>query len=793
MDHLPKPLQHLNPELVFPCRCDPNAVDDGPLETYPERRGYRLNLFADLNFANILALHDGSRPGVEQATTLLQEWLFFGLLQAAHFIYGEDFDGNDYVQGSGESMVLTLERLPQHADRWLKLEADREKTVRKQHFHDMEAHIMRALMFLTNNFTPFNNGGLDSTGSPRVVPEQSKIVVEPNLEILLMVLTEALECIAQTIQFRERRYVRSEQTPDFVCFSTRRLMDRLHWCPSELNLIDLVFDHGSFYFASRLARNAAQSRHSQCTMNKCLAFQMNVSTYSTVHITDCEGCNDLIVDQTELSAILERSDDDSAYPRVRVTITDADNVELSFTDQGEYVAVSHVWSDGLGHPPGINSLPECQVRRLRSLIHQTGMKEANIWIDSLCVPAHIGLAKRNALARMASVYRGARAVLVLDSDLLSIPSYCSNEELLLRVALCTWMRRLWTLEEGVVARSKLLFQFSDRSIALPPPRPAISDSIAFHCAALIEQYLPEDTSILSVITALHFRSTSWSSDEPLCIGYILDLDVSSIVALHDDPRLRMAELYRLLAKKTPTFPYQFLFTHEEKLDIPPFSWAPVSLMNLDPKDVLYLQGTGPESGIDATQTDRGLQFQSTYPSCLVSFGEEAAIKKCMIIQIDAVSYVLCPVPKGGKCRTHARFWEGSEKQLRLDVDPDQAWTERWRANYDGFRPPGEWGLIYSKSAQYGVMVATTEFADKGKTIYTELVGQVYMYEIRTLHASVVAGVNKEMWGQLGIPDMDEQSVRAEQEKAERELLAEGHYTPVNCDWRLNETITWCVG
>lgn len=796
MDHLPEPLQPLNPELVFPCRCDPNASDDGPLESYPERRGYHLNYWGELKFANLLTLVDGSKPSVEQATTLLQEWLFFGLLRATHAIYGENFDGNDYVKKPVDhcdgSMALSLERLPQHANTWLELEADRPKAVRRQHFHEVEAHIMRALMFLANNFSPFDHGGLGL----RVVPQESKVVLESNLEILLVVLVEALECICQTIYFRGRSYLRSEQGTDCVCLSTRRLIeDCRRWCPSELSLMNLTFDDGSFYFASRVPRKPAQGGHLSCTLNKCLAFQMEVSSYRTAHTTTCKGCSDLLIDQKQLSSILERG---GGYPRIKITITEDDHPELSFADQEAYVAISHVWSDGLGHPPGVNSLPECQVRRLYSLVVETGhVDEAIVWIDSLCVPAHNGAAKRIALSRMASIYRNARVVLVLDSDLLCVHSSCTVEEFLLRVAFCTWMRRLWTLEEGVVAtRSKLLFQLSDRAVPLPTPHAALCDNIAVHCEALISQYLPAGTrEILSVITALHFRSTSWSADEPLCIGYILDVDVSSIVAL-DDPRLRMLELYHLLTKtKTPSFafPFQFLFTHEEKLNIFPFSWAPVSLMNMDPHDVLYLKGHGPDGGVAAIQTDRGLRFQSTYPSCLVSFAEDQTITKCMICRIGAMSYVLCPVPRGGKCRVHSRFWEGPETQLRReDTNPGHDWTERWRANY-GFRPPGEWGLIYSQGAQYGVMVATTEFADQGKTIYAELVGQVYMYEIRTSHAFVAGGVNQEMWGQLLIPEMDERSVREEREQVEREVLDEGHYTLVNCDWRLDETITWCVG
>ena len=788
MDHIPEPLGTvgtLTPKLEFPCLCDPNGYDNGPLETYPERRGFRLNYWDELKFANILTLPDGSRPNVEQSTALLQEWLFFGLLQVIHSIYGTDFDGNDFVKSSGGSSVLSLEKLPQRVDIWFDLEAGKSMAVRRQHLRDIVQHLMRAMLFLTNNFTANTHGSIGLTPT-HVVHEESQISLESNLEILLVVLLEAIGSFYKNICFRERHYGQNDL--EMVCLSTHRLMNNIHWCPSELNLMSLTFDNGSSYFASRVVRKSAAARHSQCTSSKCLAFQLEESSYQTAHSTACEGCNGLFINPAELLSILESSDE-SLNPRVKIEITDRGEAKLSITDKGDYVAISHVWSDGLGHPPGVNSLPECQVRRLRSLVQQTGLEEPIVWIDSLCVPAKIGRAKRNALARMADVYRNARNVLVLGSDLLSTPSSCCNEELLLRIALSKWMRRLWTLEEGVLARSRLLFQLSDRSISLPAPHKSFTDGIASNCATLISMYLPMDTSIMSVITALHFRSTSWNVDECLCIGYILELDISSIVNI-DDVHLRMAELYRPLAKKDPTFPWQFLFTDEEKLDISPFRWAPVSLLNLESYDRPYLKGRGEGESVVATQTDRGLQFHVENQSCLLSFDDGANINKCMIIRIHALSYVLCPVPKKGKCRSHARFWEGADKHMRLNADPNHDWTESWRANY-GFRPTGNWGLIYTVGGSYGVMVEINELKDK--VLYTTFVGQVHMYEIRTSHTLLVSGLNQERWGSPGVPTFDKEKVQQEQERIEREIFDERYYSRVNCDMRFADDVTWCVG
>jgi hypothetical protein len=471
MDHFPKPYKSGTGAHgpVFPLRCDPNGYDDGPLETYPERRGFPLNYWDDdMKFANILSLPDGSRPSIEQSTKLLQEWLFFGFLSAAHSIYGSEFDGCDYVKVLGDTSVLSLEKLPHHFNTWFELEGKRTKAERKLHFHEVERHMMRALRFLTNNFTENTQGNLDSTGVfANVVSEDSRIAVDHNLDILLLVLQEAMDFVNKTVYFRERRdwggsgaYV--------VSLSTRKLMEGLNWCPSELNLLGLTFDNSSFCFASQVVRQSAEVAHLQCSASKCHAFELEVSTYRAAHTASCKGCSNIHVNSAELEMALTEPGY-TTVPRISISITGQDEVEVDFVNDGSYVAISHVWSDGLGHPPGVNALPECQVRRLRQLVLLAGLEAPVLWIDALCVPANSGPGKRNALARMAQVYRNATNVLVLDSDLLSVPSICSNEELLLRIALCKWTRRLWTLEEGVVARSKLLFQLSDKAVGLPAP------------------------------------------------------------------------------------------------------------------------------------------------------------------------------------------------------------------------------------------------------------------------------------------------------------------------------------
>ncbi|KAJ9606876.1 hypothetical protein H2200_008886 [Cladophialophora chaetospira] len=786
MDHLPAPhcVNKLAPSLLVPLRCDPNGYDNGPLETYPIRKGFQLNYWDDdMKYASILSLPDGSRPSVEQSTILLQEWLFFGLLSVAHSIYGTTFKGHDYVTTHDGISILSLEKVPRDLNAWYDAESARPKPLRRQHYHEIENHLMRALRFLTNNFTSDRQGHVAVPGYPdHTVTQETAISLESNMEIMLMGLQEIMQFINGIFTQRGKK-PSGELSSESVCLSTHEAMKSLQWCPSELNFIGLVFDNSSFVFAGGITRQSAHANHSNCSSSKCLAWEVNETTYRPTHVEGCSGCPEIYIDAADLEQRLVTSDP-SVVPRLMIDTTDQGKIAVSFTESGEYVAISHVWSDGLGHPKGINSMHECQLRRVKRLVLETGLEKTVMWIDTLCVPAEKGPGKKSALVRMHNVYRSAKHILVLDSDMVSTPSTTCNEELLLRIALSKWNRRLWTLEEGVVAHANLLFQFSDRSIPLPLPNQSISDAIARNCSSLIQQYLPANTDILSVITALHFRSTSRAADEPLCIGHILGIDVSSIVAT-DDVDERMLRMYQLLAKKGAKFPWQFLFTDEVKLNISPFKWAPRSLMNLEPHDVFYLQGMedSSDNNVEAIQIERGLQFQAKH-SVLLSFSEDADIKKCMILRMGGLSYVLCPMTKRGRLRNHGRYWEGTDKEKCLSIDPMTDWDESWKPQYK-FRPTGNWGLIPSKSgSSHAIMVAINEANEKG--FFATIVGQVQMYELRTEYSSGISGFNTELWGQVGLPNLDEDKVRQEQDRVEKEVFDADNYSIVNCVARLKE-------
>lgn len=123
-----------------------------------------------------------------------------------------------------------------------------------------------------------------------------------------------------------------------------------------------------------------------------------------------------------------------------------------------YVALSHVWSDGLGNPHN-NSLPRCQLRRLQSFVNELydeSLRPVSFWIDTICVPLERE-SRNQAIRRMGKTYQEADNVLVLDSWLMRSPCNEYGELNMLQVKCCTWTQRLWTLQECMIARTGALY------------------------------------------------------------------------------------------------------------------------------------------------------------------------------------------------------------------------------------------------------------------------------------------------------------------------------------------------
>jgi hypothetical protein len=189
-------------------------------------------------------------------------------------------------------------------------------------------------------------------------------------------------------------------------------------------------------------------------------------------------------------------------PIIQLSGIDNSSTELVVTEanfQREFVAISHIWSGGLGNPHS-NSLPICQLKRLRgatiqgprhlqpqdilerversvkslsSYFTSNAHNDCYIWIDTLCipiVPPNQEWIRQNAVQNMAYIYAAAKDILVIDESLADLFSNeISNEEFAVRILASPWMSRCWTFQEGALAQS-LSFALQD---CIVPPRKLI--------------------------------------------------------------------------------------------------------------------------------------------------------------------------------------------------------------------------------------------------------------------------------------------------------------------------------
>lgn len=250
------------------------------------------------------------------------------------------------------------------------------------------------------------------------------------------------------------------------------------WCPSDVERMRTM--HKGFntqHYLSQLKLHGGRRDHSQCTKAVCRYGRIDQKSYRPSHAQGCAGCAIFKVDESAIGEVLTHT---SSYPVLSVKTVGVEAGDVAadvkiFQPGMLYVALSHVWADGLGNPDK-NAIPECQVGNLAQILRDvdecvSGSQEpslpgsmssskekgeTHLWLDTLCCPIDAA-GQQLALSRISEVYRNATHVLVLDATLTSGTSKEKPAaELLARVfAMSTWMRRLWTLQ-GMYLNARLL-------------------------------------------------------------------------------------------------------------------------------------------------------------------------------------------------------------------------------------------------------------------------------------------------------------------------------------------------
>ena len=603
MEHLPKRIglaKSLFPAIPYLCQ---DKYDKGPFLDYPHRLGLP-NIETNGHLRLNPTLSNASRriltavPPAE-LEPFLQNWFFFGLLnEVLGDLYRHEYFVTKYLDGEVEKTIVTTTDRFSLLEEWeLKVTQDKGSLMAVyEHIAECLNLIHACLMI---EYPAFDN--------------DLKFHLASVAEVLGYAASKACN-VAWTDDPRRSLIPRDWGGTISEQFRKSILLQRSNCCPSQMQM--LIQDFGSpqalGFVAGCFHEDTVLSHHASCDANKC---QAGVTLGQvTRHVHDSCGCKYLYVDEDKLADCLKKG----CLPLLRLKEEDnPDKISIEVvasTDSTSYVALSHVWVDGLGNPTA-TALPRCQLLRLKKLIdnldldyldkpiaseHPEDAPEMLLWCDTLCCPVVSKEAHSMALRQMYRTYDKASIVLVLDRDLISPrPGGMSVHEACLRIAASRWMTRLWTLQEGALpARTqKLWFQFT--KTALPCltlykhltkisqtdiRRRGVVNSVIgrFHTfTSLFDVSSSENqgAQMQDIMRGLVYRSVTIPSDEPLIIATLLALDLSQIVEL--EPAERMNALWHIMGTSPSGINKHFLFHMGPKNNERGLRWAPQSLLSVD--------------------------------------------------------------------------------------------------------------------------------------------------------------------------------------------------------------------
>jgi hypothetical protein len=289
----------------------------------------------------------------EDISQFIQAYLWFGL---GHEVLGDDFNAENFVckMHSGDEVLTTI-KLPELAKRWSQVQRRQTRKARKERFEHLHLCLQRSQQMLVI----FDH-------------EESQAKIDGRVERAVAALGEFLSCLVVNVLLDQEM----QNQVDVNWWSKgpatfyRKLFENSRWCVSEWDrLISQTKSIAGISYYTDLDAPMADKCHKTCTVDLCHTYQIDKSVYKTKHATlDCR-CQKIHADRKRVEHFL--SNDSFPILRFDDDIVDTRDGPLLRAESWEsgkpYVAISHVWADGMGNPNN-NELPACQLRRIQKLV-----------------------------------------------------------------------------------------------------------------------------------------------------------------------------------------------------------------------------------------------------------------------------------------------------------------------------------------------------------------------------------------------------------------------------------------
>ncbi|KAJ2986841.1 hypothetical protein NUW58_g4839 [Xylaria curta] len=368
----------------------------------------------------------------------------------------------------------------------------------------------------------------------------------------------------------------------------------------------------------------SESRHTSCTEESCLVAHENSTLVKQAHKCGSRSCtNELTFPPSILNKAFSNGARNSSSRIHPFEITawripePGQSPSFLCTPDDDYVAISHVWSDGtgVGMKSGAGIVNACLFEYFSDIAKHKEASCKGIWWDAICIPTERH-ARAIAMDSMLENYENARVTVIHDQELLEF-EWKDDGSPAVAMVLSSWFTRGWTAAELWASRHhpvKVLFKDPDDSTgqrlllkdldkdvmagdlsrwlepeteghrspyntrALDPTDklPGLAHMIATDILALFRwteyQKIPDLQALLRM---LQTRTTSWARDRTL-IAALMCLPRDAIDSTTTGPQMTQKLLANFGSLRTTEIVNHRLPMSSDG----PWDWAPQSIFDL---------------------------------------------------------------------------------------------------------------------------------------------------------------------------------------------------------------------
>ncbi|KAI0906492.1 hypothetical protein F4823DRAFT_76030 [Ustulina deusta] len=368
----------------------------------------------------------------------------------------------------------------------------------------------------------------------------------------------------------------------------------------------------------------SESRHTSCTEESCLVAHENSTLVKQAHKCHSRSCaNELTFPPAILNKAFRNGARNSSLKVHPFEITawripePGQNPSFLCAPDDDYVAISHVWSDGtgVGMKSGAGIVNACLFEYFSDLAKREEVSCKGIWWDAISIPTERH-AKAVAMDSMLENYENAKVTVVHDQDLLEF-EWKDDGSPAVAMVLSSWFTRGWTAAELWASRHhpvKVLFKdpedstgrrpllkdldkdvmagdlsrwfdpetdghrcpYNNRALDPTDTLPGLAHMIATDILALFrwteDQKIPDLQALLRM---LQTRTTSWARDRTL-IASLMCLPRDAIDSTTTGPQMTQKLLANFGSLRTTE-----IINHRVPMSSDgPWDWAPQSIFDL---------------------------------------------------------------------------------------------------------------------------------------------------------------------------------------------------------------------